>query len=179
MFYHTGAPFSVINSRIPARLSASTGGTILADSITPFTATCGPSAVDTPCLSASQFATSTTQNNFGNQPRNSFRGPGYVDTDATLYKCFRLWSEDSRLHRRRDRAESLQSPELRRAELERGTRWIGTIDLNRQRAHQSLWFVPGFGCVWPRSGADRKDHFLGVASSETAKPRRGFRLAPF
>jgi outer membrane receptor protein involved in Fe transport len=97
IYYHTGAPFSVINSRIPARLSASTGGTILADSITPFTVTCGPSAVDTPCLSVSQFATSTTQKDFGNQPRNSFRGPGYVDTDATLYKGFRLWSEGSRL----------------------------------------------------------------------------------
>jgi Carboxypeptidase regulatory-like domain/TonB-dependent Receptor Plug Domain/TonB dependent receptor len=98
IFYHTGAPFSVYNSRIPGRLSASTGGTILAQAINPgLTATCGPSAVDTPCLSTSQFASVSAQNNFGNQPRNSYRGPGYVDTDATLYKSFRLWSEASRI----------------------------------------------------------------------------------
>jgi hypothetical protein len=98
IFYHTGAPFSVFNSRIPARLSASTGGTVLVDAINPGQrATCGPSAVDTPCITPSLFSTSTTQKDFGNQPRNTYRGPGYVDTDASLYKSFRLWSEQSRL----------------------------------------------------------------------------------
>src|SRR5258708_5776025 len=98
IFYHTCAPFSVFNSRIPARLSASTGATILVDAINPGQrATCGPSAVDTPCITASLFSTSTTQKDFGNQPRNTYRGPGYVDTDASLYKSFRLWSEASRL----------------------------------------------------------------------------------
>jgi hypothetical protein len=61
------------------------------------TASCGQAAVDTPCLTANEFATATTQKNFGNQPRNSYRGPGYVDTDATLYKTFSLWSETSQL----------------------------------------------------------------------------------
>jgi hypothetical protein len=44
--------------------------------------------VDTPCLSASQFASSSTT--FGTIPRNSFRGPGYFNTDLGLKKTFRL-----------------------------------------------------------------------------------------
>ncbi len=97
-FFHTGTPFSVTNSRIAGRLAPSTGGTILAALVsTPSTLTCGPGAVDTPCLSTSNFASTSAQNNFGNLPRNSFRAPGYVDTDVTLYKSFALWSETSQL----------------------------------------------------------------------------------
>ena len=94
VFYHTGFPFSVINSSLPGRLSPSTGGNVLA-SLTNLSSNrvCGPSAVDTPCLLASSFATTTTQTNFGNIPRNFFRAPGYVDTDATIYKDFALGTE--------------------------------------------------------------------------------------
>jgi len=90
-FIRSGTPFSVINSRIPGQLSASLGGNVLATLIAPTNTVCGPSAVNTPCLSASSFATTNQQialGSFGNLPRNSFRAPGYVDFDTSLYKTF-------------------------------------------------------------------------------------------
>jgi hypothetical protein len=93
VYARTGTPFSVINSRIPGRLSASTGATILAQTIAPVATHCSDAAVDTPCFTASQFAPTTgaaLQTTFGNLPRNSFRGPGYFDWDTTIYKNFKI-----------------------------------------------------------------------------------------
>ena len=42
----------------------------------------------TPCLTASQFSPAST--GFGNVLRNSFRGPGYFDTDFTLMKYINI-----------------------------------------------------------------------------------------
>ncbi len=82
---HTGTPFSVTNS--DAFPSATFGGVALADVTGPNTRTvCGPSAVDMPCLTASQFAPPAPQANFGNLPRNSFRGPGFFNIDSSLFK---------------------------------------------------------------------------------------------
>ena len=82
---HTGFPFSVTNS--DAFPSATFGGVVLADVTDPNTRTvCGSSAVDKPCFTASQFAPAATQANFGNLPRNSFRGPGFFDIDSSLFK---------------------------------------------------------------------------------------------
>jgi hypothetical protein len=41
-----------------------------------------------PCFSKTQFATATSQHDFGNLARNSFRGPGYFDTDLNISKAF-------------------------------------------------------------------------------------------
>jgi len=81
----SGQPYSVINSGIPGAVlgngsSAVVLGSFLGGSIPSCT---GP---NTACLSASQFTT----NGFGNIPRNSFRGPGYFDTDLSLYKAFKV-----------------------------------------------------------------------------------------
>jgi hypothetical protein len=40
------------------------------------------------CFSTSSFAAASNQHNFGNLTRNSFRGPGYFDTDMTINKTF-------------------------------------------------------------------------------------------
>ena len=42
--------------------------------------------MNTPCFSASQFAPAATQADFGNLPRNSFRGPSYFNIDSSIYK---------------------------------------------------------------------------------------------
>ena len=80
---HTGTPFSVTN-----RTAAPTPSLIvLADVTDPNIRTvCGHSAVDTPCFTTSQFAPAATQANFGNLPRNSFRGPRYFNIDSSLFK---------------------------------------------------------------------------------------------
>jgi hypothetical protein len=41
-----------------------------------------------PCFSKSSFATNTSQHDFGNLARNSFRGPGYFDTDVNVSKTY-------------------------------------------------------------------------------------------
>jgi hypothetical protein len=80
---HTGTPFSVSNGGS----SVSFGSTVLAEVLDPnIRTTCGHSAIDTPCFTASQFTPADTQANFGNLPRNSFRGPGYFNLDSSLFK---------------------------------------------------------------------------------------------
>jgi hypothetical protein len=91
LYARTGTPFSVINSRIAGRLSPSVGGNVLASLLNPGVNTsCGHSAVDTPCFAASSFATTTSQTDFGNLPRNAFRAPGYVDLDTSVYKTIAI-----------------------------------------------------------------------------------------
>ena len=45
---------------------------------------------NTPCLNLAQFTPSGTETGFGNQRRNSFRGPYYFNSDFTVRKDFRL-----------------------------------------------------------------------------------------
>jgi hypothetical protein len=92
VFFHTGYPFSIVNSGVLSKfgnLSGKIKQAILADFLG------GPSypsctTPDAACYSPSQFATKNAQNDFGNIPRNSFRGPGYFDTDLNVHKTFAM-----------------------------------------------------------------------------------------
>lgn len=92
LYAHSGFPFGVYNSSISGQLSPSSGGgTVLAALLDPkIRFSCGRSAVDTPCFTASEFATTATQTNFGNLPRNAFRGSGFFDLDLSLYKAIAI-----------------------------------------------------------------------------------------
>lgn len=92
IFLYSGRPFSATDSKIPSRLSATTGSTFLADVINPSVVgtSCGPAAVNTPCLVASDFASSTVQDDFGNVNPGEFRGPWYFDMDTQILKGFRI-----------------------------------------------------------------------------------------
>lgn len=101
VYVYSGAPFSVTDSRISSQVN-SAGGVLtpLADLVAPsaFGTNCGKSAVNTACLTATQFATYATtshvaspvQTNWGNIAPNSFYGPGYFDIDAQLTRDFRI-----------------------------------------------------------------------------------------
>jgi hypothetical protein len=89
LFARTGAPFSVTNSRIAARLSPAMGGSTLAAVLDPNIQT-SCTNVNQTCFNTSQFASLTSQNSFGNFPRNSFRAPGYFDIDTSLMKTLKL-----------------------------------------------------------------------------------------
>lgn len=87
-YWRTGEPFSVVNSNAENGLNNGTGeATVLADvlnnnfnhSCTSFSQHC----FQTPGI----FDGSVSQNNFGNVPRNSFRGPHYADVDLSVYKA--------------------------------------------------------------------------------------------
>lgn len=92
-FWRSGPPFSVINSAAAGTLtggSAGTGGgalVVLADVLNPKYIHTVCNSLSNPCLQAPGiFDGSATQANYGNVPRNSFRGPHYFDIDLTLYK---------------------------------------------------------------------------------------------
>jgi hypothetical protein len=62
--------------------------TVLAQPTTSVPKQCGAGAVNTPCLTASNFVPAGAATTFGTLPRNSFRGPGYFNTDLSLRKSF-------------------------------------------------------------------------------------------
>jgi hypothetical protein len=90
-FYHSPFPYSALTTEggivnIPGPVQP-----ILASFNGGSTGNCSsPGTIASPnqCLSASQFLTPGQQTVFGNVPRNSFRGPGYFDTDFSLLKNF-------------------------------------------------------------------------------------------
>lgn len=86
---HSGFPFSIVNSSLRSTYTKNTSGvgtpSIPADWL-------GGSASNSctvpniACFTKSQFQTTGKQTDYGNLARNSFRGPGYFDTDLTLNK---------------------------------------------------------------------------------------------
>ncbi len=94
VFWHTGYPFSVVDSSVRSKggvknasgiatqpfIADLAGGSLNASCTTP----------NTPCFSTDLFVPASGQLNFGNAARNSFRGPGYFDTDLTLNKTFAI-----------------------------------------------------------------------------------------
>ena len=104
VLYHSGYPFSVVNTSVRGangvkNLSGIATNTVLADWVGGSNGyvTCGTPNVQ--CISPSLFSpaskkvngvTVPVQTNFGNIPRNSFRGPGYFDTDMNVHKTFSI-----------------------------------------------------------------------------------------
>ena len=90
-YYRSGEPFSVTNSNeiggFPT-MSTVPGSALMAEAtVSNPTNSCGSNphaAVGASCLNSSDFMSSQTT--FGNLRRNSFFGPHYADTDATLSK---------------------------------------------------------------------------------------------
>ncbi len=96
VFYHTGYPFSVVDSGV-----RTAGGLKNASGIAtqPFIAdylgglsstTCStPSDGNYQCFGgASAFAPASAQLDYGNTARNAFRGPGYFNTDLNVNRVF-------------------------------------------------------------------------------------------
>jgi hypothetical protein len=99
LFLYSGPPFSVTNSSLAARINSSggIGNSFLADVLDPHAlgVSCGKSAISTQCLTASQFATTATQLDFGNSAPDMFRGAGYFDIDTRVSKTIKLWERAS------------------------------------------------------------------------------------
>jgi hypothetical protein len=95
----SGEPYSAV-ATAPSNLKnySATGAYILADYSGGSTPGCRVSSdqVNTPfaCLDPTKFSTGT---DFGNVSRNSFRGPGYFDTDLTVKKSFRVTKNENGL----------------------------------------------------------------------------------
>ncbi|MBA3913132.1 MAG: carboxypeptidase regulatory-like domain-containing protein [Acidobacteriales bacterium] len=85
-FYHSGYPFSAFDSQAGALLFGSSGSanTVLANFTGGPTFDCN--SPTNPCLNSSQFLSAGSETSFGNLRRNSFRGPGYFNSDFTVLK---------------------------------------------------------------------------------------------
>lgn len=102
IFAHGGLPYSIFSSAMTAALHSSNWGSSAAATGTSALAVitgntnfdCGPSAaqivngVHNACFSTANFADPSSATGFGNQSRNQFRGPSYVDTDFGVEKAF-------------------------------------------------------------------------------------------
>jgi Carboxypeptidase regulatory-like domain/TonB-dependent Receptor Plug Domain len=98
--WRTGLPFSVTDGLIPGTggsIRNSVNGVFLASpSGAPLTLNCTSAAGNTysanpqPCLSASQFLPFKGETSFSVLRRNSFRGPGYFNSDFSVLKNFQL-----------------------------------------------------------------------------------------
>ncbi len=90
---HSGYPFSVLNTGVRSAQSVVNASGIattpqLADWLGGSSGYPSCTTPNLPCYSRSLFATSANQHDLGNIPRNSFRGPGYFDTDMNITKTF-------------------------------------------------------------------------------------------
>ena len=86
IFYRTGLPFTIVDGNdTNGLLRFNYNGAIFASPTANIPGHCG-NAVDTPCLTQSQFAPSGALTGFGTSGRNSVRGPGFFDVDTALMK---------------------------------------------------------------------------------------------
>jgi hypothetical protein len=92
-YLHSGLPFSVYDLNEAATLIGNNVSPVnyngfLATLLPGTPMSCSRGAVNNACFTTANFAASGSETGFGNVPRNSFRGPGFFDWDATLYKSF-------------------------------------------------------------------------------------------
>jgi hypothetical protein len=89
---HSGYPYSIVNTGVRGTQGMKNASglatvVVLAD----YLGTGSYPSCTTPnisCYSSSMFAKSAAQTNWGNIPRNSFRGAGYFDEDVNIKKAF-------------------------------------------------------------------------------------------
>jgi len=89
--FHSGYPFSITDSAVRSGQITGASGIASATVLADYLGGPGYPSCTTPnvsCYSKSQFATASGQHDWGNIPRNSFRGPGYFDTDINVNKTF-------------------------------------------------------------------------------------------
>jgi Carboxypeptidase regulatory-like domain/TonB-dependent Receptor Plug Domain len=91
IFHRTGLPFSVVDGTTPSNfIGNGSNGALLVDPVTNVNRSCGASSINTPCFSASQFPQIGSEGGFSMATKNSYRGPGYFNTDFSMLKTFTL-----------------------------------------------------------------------------------------
>ena len=91
-FWRSGLPFTAVdNSALAPLLGLNYAGAIFASPVTTVPGTCG-NAVNSPCLTTSQFAPAANgaPSGFGTMGRNSIYGPHFFDVDMALMKDVKI-----------------------------------------------------------------------------------------
>jgi len=86
IFARTGLPYTPYDGSNSSAITNYGAATLYANFLGGSVGSC--SGPQNPCLTASQFSSAST--GFGNVGRNSFRGPGYFDTDFSLLKYIKI-----------------------------------------------------------------------------------------
>jgi hypothetical protein len=89
-FLRTGLPFTVIDQASNGTLLGYNYNGFVLASPTGYVAGSCPSAVNSPCLSTSQFGPAGALTGFGTIGRNSIYGPHFFDVDISLMKDIRI-----------------------------------------------------------------------------------------
>jgi hypothetical protein len=93
-FFRTGLPFSIIDGLMPNFIGnaqgPNTSGVVLAQPLGTVATECGTSAINKPCMQLSKFVGAGSGTAFSTQNKNSYRGPGYFNTDFSMLKTFTL-----------------------------------------------------------------------------------------
>lgn len=94
-FWRSGLPFTITDASATGTLVGyNYGGVVFASPITKIPGSCGNGAVNTPCLTPSQFAPSAGvlgfPTGFGTGGRNTVYGPHFFDVDLALLKDVRI-----------------------------------------------------------------------------------------
>lgn len=93
-FLRSGLPYSVTDSVAGTEFNNTYGGTVLATYLGggSLNGCTSPGPISNPnlCVNANNFAAVGSETTFGNLARNSFRGPGYFNSDFNAMKNFSL-----------------------------------------------------------------------------------------
>jgi hypothetical protein len=101
VLFHSSYPYSIVTTGVRSSQTSNLTGLLSQIFTADWLGGNGLPSCSTPnmsCFAKSQFATATTQHDFGNLPRNSFRGPGYFDTDLNINKTIPIFSERYKLN---------------------------------------------------------------------------------
>jgi hypothetical protein len=97
IYHRTGLPFTVDDSVLQSALSANnifSAGIAYPSGAGDISYSCGRARVVNgliaPCFTADKFLPAGTEPGWGGFRRNSFRGPGYFNTDLTVRKTFKI-----------------------------------------------------------------------------------------
>jgi hypothetical protein len=89
LLFHSGYPFSIVNSSVRSGQISNATGLASANVLATFLGTGFPDCTtpNVTCYTRTQFLPANLQRDWGNVPRNSFRGPNYFDTDLSVNKA--------------------------------------------------------------------------------------------
>jgi len=91
VYHRTGLPFTIVDGAAPSTLFGNgVNTTVLVDPTATVASSCTPKAAITPCFDGANFPAVAGETGFASRPRNSYRGPGYFNSDFSVAKKFRV-----------------------------------------------------------------------------------------
>jgi hypothetical protein len=173
ILYRSGLPFSVVDGTTIGDLQAAgtnlLNATVLGEPISTVPLSCGAASVNTACFSSAQFASGSAVSGFGTVPRNSFRGPGYFNTDLGLKKILSTEREIG-THVGRECVQRAEPCELRKPYFQsRQQQQLRHDNARRAAADLAVWGIRRSGNRCADRASDGEDHVLNHGSRNSLR----------